>query len=240
MTVSCKDHLDGPKAAIALVDQNKIDKLDSEVMPIPESSLYQELGLLTREIHESIKNFADDDRLVALARDEIPDAKERLNLIVSMTEDAAHRSMSIAEETVSMMLDFKTQTQQFSEQWQKFRNTEPSKQNLADLNVSLDRFLETVGNQSQDVCGKMTEIMLAQDYQDITGQIIRKVVIMVQDVEEKLLRLVTITGKELQTENSAEADSGEIAVGPQLPSASRDKVAKSQEDVDDLLASLGF
>jgi chemotaxis protein CheZ len=84
-----------------------------------------------------------------------------------------------------------------------------------------------------------TDIMMAQDYQDITGQMIKQVVSVVQEIEEKLVRLVVIFGYNSET-TKAEAKNGEKTHGPQLTGVDQDKVATSQSNVDDLLASLGF
>ena len=108
------------------------------------------------------------------------------------------------------------------------------------LNDDLDRFLEAIGDESRAIHGKMTEIMLAQDYQDITGQMIKQVVTMVQEIEEKLVRLVTISGGGADRAEGRKEKNADQAEGPQLPSASSSEVAQSQGDVDDLLASLGF
>ena len=227
-------------AAMESGDNERIDELVSELTTLRESSLYQELGMLTREIHDTIRSFASDDRIAALAQEEIPDAKERLNYIVTKTDEAAHRTMTGAEETVSMIDTFNQRAEVMRDRWRQFRNRELSKQEFVVLNDDLDHFLEAIGDESQAIHGKMTEIMLAQDYQDITGQMIKQVVNMVQEIEEKLVRLVTISGSSVTDAESREDKNAEQGQGPQLPSASRSEVAQSQGDVDDLLASLGF
>ncbi len=232
--------LDDLVGAIETGDKARIDELVSELTTLRESSLYQELGMLTREIHDAINSFASDDRIAELAQEEIPDAKERLNFIVTKTDDAAHRTMTGAEETVSMIDDFNQRAEVMRDRWRRFRNRELSKQEFVVLNDDLDHFLEAIGEESQAIHGKMTEIMLAQDYQDITGQMIKQVVSMVQEIEEKLVRLVTISGAGTGPEESRKAKNAEQGQGPQLPSASNSEVAQSQGDVDDLLASLGF
>ena len=240
LTEQYMDRLDDLTAAMESGDSQAINALVSELTTLRETSLYQELGMLTREIHDTIRSFADDDRLASLAQDEIPDAKERLQLIVTKTDEAAHRTMAGAEETVSMIDAFSARAQAMRERWRRFRKRELSKQEFVVLYQDLDHFLEVIDDESQAIHGKMTEIMLAQDYQDITGQMIKQVVSMVQEIEERLVRLVTISGGAVDGGQTSEAPRGETAEGPQLPSASRDKVAQSQGDVDDLLASLGF
>lgn len=220
-------------------DRTRIDELVAELTTLRESALYRELGMLTREIHDTINSFACDDRIAKLARDEIPDAKERLNFIVAKTDEAAHRTMTGAEETASLIDDFNDRAQRMRERWRQSRNRQLSKQEFVVLNADLDQFLEAIGNESEAIHGKMTEIMLVQDYQDITGQMIRQVVAMVQGIEEKLVRLVAISGAGTAAVGRRPVN-GATAEGPQLPSADRNEVAQSQGDVDDLLASLGF
>ena len=227
-------------AAMESGDGERIDELVAELTTLRESSLYQELGMLTREIHDSINAFAGDERIAEIAQEDIPDAKERLNFIVSKTDEAAHRTMNGAEETVSLIDSFNERAQVMHDRWQKFRNRELSKQEFVVLNEDLGHFLETIGDESQAIHGKMTEIMLAQDYQDITGQMIKQVVTMVQEIEEKLVRLVTISGAGVEPPAQKKSTEADQAQGPQLPTAAKSEVAQSQGDVDDLLASLGF
>jgi chemotaxis protein CheZ len=219
-------------------DEAKISDIVGELTTLRESSLYQELGSLTREIHDSIRNFGNDERIAELATEGIPDAKERLNFIVTKTGEAAHRTMTVAEETMEVMDNFSDKADSMRERWIQFRNRELSKDEFIQLSDEITQFFEAAEQESATVNSKMTEIMLAQDYQDITGQMIKQV------VEEKLVRLVAISGlgdvspaekKEVSTVSDCEK-----AEGPQLPTADKEVVATSQGDVDDLLASLGF
>ena len=220
-------------------DEARIHELVGELTTLRESALYQELGKLTRDIHDSINAFGNDERIAELAKETIPDAKERLNFIVTKTDEAAHKTMEGAEATMLSMDGFSDKARALQARWGKFRNRELSKEEFITLNDDINAFLTSFGDGAQDINSKMTDIMLAQDYQDITGQMIKQVVAMVQEIEEKLVRLVTISGA-WTTEVVVEASSGEVAEGPQLPTADKSKVATSQDDVDDLLASLGF
>ncbi len=240
MTDQYMDRLGNLSSAIESGNKERADELVSELTTLRESYLFQQLGMLTREIHDTINSFANDDRIAELAQEDIPDAKERLEFIVTKTDDAAHRTMCGAEETVSMIDAIDQRAQSMHDRWRQFRNRELSKQDFVELSHDLDKFLDAIGDESRAIHGKMTEIMLAQDYQDITGQMIKQVVRMVQEVEEKLVRLVTISGCAEVKIGDQKPDQNDVAEGPQLPSANKDGVAHSQNDVDDLLASLGF
>jgi|TARA_B110000211_G_C14063173_1_gene546538 chemotaxis protein CheZ len=225
-------------------DEAQISEIVGELTTLRESSLYQELGMLTREIHDAMSTFGNDERIAQLATEDIPDAKERLNFIVTKTDEAAHRTMTVAEETMEVMDSFSGKADAIRERWAQFRNRELSKDDFIQLSNEITQFFDSVEPESATVNSKMTEIMLAQDYQDITGQMIKQVVVMVKEVEEKLVRLVAISGlgdvSLTKKEVISKSSDGEKAEGPQLPTADKEVVASSQGDVDDLLASLGF
>lgn len=220
-------------------NDNSADRLIGELTTMRESSLFQELGKLTREIHESINSFSDDDRVVELTEEEIPEAKERLNFIISKTDEAAHRTMEGAEAAMQVVDTFNEQADDIRQRWNQFRSSELSKSEFLTLSEDLDTFLSSISGKSDEVKAKMTDIMMAQDYQDLTGQMIRQVITMVQEIEEKLVRLVAISGAQMG-DKSKKSDDGSMAHGPQLPTADKQEVAHNQDDVDDLLASLGF
>jgi len=233
------DRLQGLNKAIADKNTNEVNRLVGELTTLRESSLFQELGKLTREIHESINSFSDDDRVAELAEHEIPDATERLNFIVEKTNEAAHKTMNGAEETMEVVGDFSDHAKLIKNRWDQFRNRELSKDEFVALSDDIDEFMISIPVETSKINTSMTDIMLAQDYQDLTGQMIKQVITMVKEVEEKLVRLVAISGASLKDSKDQPKD-GSKAHGPQLPSASKEDVATNQDDVDDLLASLGF
>ena len=228
-------------SALEQNDHDKANQLIGELTTLRESSLFQELGKLTREIHDSINAFSEDDRVAELASEEIPDAKERLSFIVSKTDDAAHRTMSDAEQTVDIVNAFNEQAQDLHQRWKQFKTQQMSKADFLALSDDIDQFFGSIEGESVKVKEKMTDIMMAQDYQDLTGQMIKQVTNMVQEIEEKLVRLVAITGSRIsEVKEKDEHKDGTMAHGPQLPTADKAEVATNQDEVDDLLASLGF
>ncbi len=220
-------------------NHDSANNLIGELTTLRESSLFQELGKLTREIHESINAFSHDERVAELAEEDIPDAKERLNYIVTKTNEAAHRTMEGAESAMDVVNAFNVQADSIKTRWSQFRTKELSKQDFLSLSDDMDKFFLSIDEESNKVKSAMTDIMMAQDYQDLTGQMIKQVITMVQEVEEKLVRLVAISGTS-QTKKSEKEVDGSKAHGPQLPTSDKQDVANDQGDVDDLLASLGF
>lgn len=211
-----------------------------------ESDLFTEMGKLTRELHDSIRNFKLDSRIVTLAEEEIPDAKERLSYVITMTEQAAHRTLTAVEVSIPLAEKIKKQSDELSEKWHRFRNRDLSVEEFRELSTELDQFLPEVSSDSKSLNSSLSDVMMAQDYQDLTGQIIRQVITMVQDVEEGLVDLIRISSKSrpaAQKQDKPEVADGERdieAEGPQVPSKKTEAYVQGQDDVDDLLSSLGF
>lgn len=230
--------------AIDSKDEETISDIVADLTTLRKSTLYQELGMLTRDIHDSISSFGNNERISQLAKEDIPDAKKRLNFIVTKTDEAAHRTMTAAEKTITVIDNLSVKAYTMRERWTQLRNRKLSKGESIFLSDEIIEFFESVELQSSIVNSQMIDIMLAQDYQDITGQMIKQVVTMVKEIEEKLVRLVAISGSAdvppAVKKDWAKTHNGEKAEGPQLPNADKEIVASSQGDVDDLLKSLGF
>lgn len=233
-------------AAVEQGDAQTADGIVDELTHLRETELFQQLGQLTRDLHEAIKSFKLDTRLSDIAANDIPDARERLNYVITMTEQAAHRTLGIIEEAMPLTDELRDQASDLGERWRAFRRRELSADEFRTLSRDIDGFLGRVRLSASDLHSKLSEALMAQDYQDITGQVIRRVIGLVEEVEENLVQMVALSGKARGEESRRTADKpretketdmrGE---GPQLPGKG-DDVVKGQDDVDDLLSSLGF
>ena len=109
------------------------------------------------------------------------------------------------------------------------------------LCIDIDLLLKTTDKESVRMHDLMTDVLMAQDFQDLTGQVIRKVIDLVREVEDSLIGMLTAFG--LSSEGSSEPSKPKVGdnlvEGPIVNAAQRDVVA-DQDDVDDLLSSLGF
>ncbi|BCU08207.1 protein phosphatase CheZ [Allochromatium tepidum] len=213
-----------------------------------ERELFEELGKLTRDLHEALNSFRGDSRLIDLTRDKIPDAKERLNYVVSMTEQATHRTLNALDESMPIAESLHERSATLHEQWSRFRNRELSVDEFRELARELDDFLTRSGQETERLKSLMSEILMAQDYQDLTGQIIRRVIRLVQEVEENLVGLIRLSsarmdlprvGKPVVEEPDSTDTRGHGPIVPNTQDAVAD-VVSSQDDVDALLSSLGF
>ena len=202
-------------------------------------ALFLEVGRLTRELHDAINGFLLDARISEMTNVEIPDAKERLSYVITMTEQSANRTLTAVEQSIPLIEKIERQSKDLSEQWENLRSRLLNKEDFRGLSVELSGFLKNTGADAGELHSNMSEVLMAQDFQDLTGQIIRKVITLVHDVEEKLVMLVRITGGKMEDPNQKKEEKPELA-GPAIPGLDQGDQVTNQDDVDDLLSSLGF
>ncbi len=196
--------------------------------------LYTEVGHLTRELHDTMNSFLEDAQLAEIAHVDIPDASERLRYVITTTEQAAHATLSAVEAGLPLVDDLKEQAVTLLERW---RQTPEDGAPLSGRDGELEAFLEQVRTNTTTLHARMSEVLIAQGFQDITGQIIRKVIDLVQNLEVKLVELIRLSGHAPSAGNSRSVE--ELA-GPAVPGVAQGEMITDQDDVDDLLSSLGF
>ncbi|WXL24493.1 protein phosphatase CheZ [Ectopseudomonas mendocina] len=227
-------------------------QLIHELNKARDRGLYHEVGKLTRELHNSIVNFQIDPRVpYATEISQITDATERLNYVVTMTENAANRTMDLVEESAPVLNDIADEAKSLSEDWGRFMRREMNAEGFRDLAKRVDQFLARSVRDNHTVSSNLNDILLAQDYQDLTGQVIKRVTQLVTEVEQNLLKLVIMASQvdqfagiehnyELLRAEQEQLKKPSQGEGPQINADKREDVASSQDDVDDLLSSLGF
>ena len=246
------------KHARELVDSLEKGKFGDAVQLIHELNqtrdrgLYQEVGKLTRELHSSIVNFHIDPNMPRAEEvSQITDAAERLAYVVKLTEAAANRTMDLVENSTPLVNGLGNEAKALSADWGRFMRREVGAEEFRELARRVDSFLTRSEADNNVVSANLTDILLAQDYQDLTGQVIKRVTQLVTDVESNLLKLVLMASQvdrfagiehdraALLAENNSQKNltKGE---GPQIHADKRDDVVSGQDDVDDLLSSLGF
>ena len=217
-------------------EEDAIEIID-ELTTIRETELYQDMGKLTRELHDAISNFGIDDSINVMAEHDIPDARERLNFVITKTDEAANRTLEAVEESIPICNTLNDQALELHASWQKFTNRELSADEFRQLSRDINDFFVSTYEIAK-VKDHLTEVLLAQEYQDLTGQIIKKVINLVGEVEDKLVGLIQITGApQIATEKVDDAASLD---GPVVPGLEHKDTVSGQDEVDDLLSSLGF
>ena len=173
------------------------------------------------------------------------DASDRLAYVVQMTGQAANRTMDLVEESMPVANAMRDEATALRDEWQRLRRREMQPAEFRELYGRIDNFFVSLTQDADTIYSSLSEILLAQDFQDLTGQVIQRVTTLVKDVEEQMLSLVVmashvdkLTGTVHQIEGRAV--SAEQGVGPPMKAEEREDVVSGQNDVDDLLSSLGF
>lgn len=221
-------------------DENGAREVLDELTRIRETELYQEMGKLTRELHDSLMAFGKDDQLISLAKEEIPDARSRLRHVIKMTDDAANRTLSAVEESLPICEEVTSKSSDLHEKWRRFIQRDMNVQEFRELSLLIDKFLEGNTDQVKDLRTKLNEILMAQDFQDLTSQIIKRVIGLVEQVEDNLVNLVRLSGGSIKVDfEKTKGDHSIEATGPAVPGVDNN-IVSGQDEVDELLSSLGF
>lgn len=173
-----------------------------------EQRLFRALGLLARDLHDAVRRLGGD-----LAQEGVPgsvaDARQHLQDVLEMSSQAAHRTLDFAER-------MRPQADALAEQAGAVLG-----------GASAEDHVRTLATQAQSFAGAcrdgLADFVVAQSWQDLSGQRIKKVVNFISSVENSLLELVSLTGALAQ---------GEAIAGPV-------KVT-SQDEADRLLSEFGF
>jgi len=203
--------------------------------PVTQEATYNRLGQMVRKLHDSMRELGYDKGLEETAR-KIPDARERLAYIAQMTEQAASRVLNATDIALPVQNELEHQARQMGARWDKMFANQLSVDEFKALAADSRSFFAAAPGKLDITNAQLREIMMAQDFQDITGQVIKKVVELVQGVETQLLQVLI---EVMPEEKKAEAPVN-LMNGPVISAAGRTDVVTSQAQVDDLLESLGF
>ncbi len=190
--------------------------------------VHQKLGMLTRQLHDSLKQLGYADAIKGTV-EELPDAKSRLSYIARLTGEAAEKVLNRVELA-------KAQQDLIAAEAQRIADMIVKDPVGAVARGHVLNFVHAVQKNSRDVDHHLTEIMMAQDFHDLTGQVITRVVALTSTIEEQLVRLL------IETAPAAPivAEPPKVLHGPVVDPEGNQDVVTDQSQVDDLLASLGF
>ena len=195
--------------------------------------VFNEIGHLTRALHDSLRELGYDKNLQKAAS-AIPDARDRLNYIATMTQAAAERVLNATEAAQPVVEKIESGAKNLAGEWQKLFDNKLDVEQFKQLAMQTHAYLVEVPRQTRQTNANLTEIMMAQDFQDLTGQVIKKVMDVTQNLEAQLLALLVH-----HAPPSVKLDPS-LLNGPVVNAAGRTDVVTSQAQVDDLLESLGF
>lgn len=190
--------------------------------------MFQKLGSITRQLHDALKELGYTDKLKGTV-DQLPDAQSRLSYIARLTGEAADKVLNHVELG-------KTEQGLIAERGRQLADTISRVPALAKAMPELMEWTNDIITTSEQTDARLTDIMMAQDFHDLTGQVIARVVQLAGTIEEQLLGLL------LQSAPSGQPgqDHAYELAGPVVDGEGRTDVVNDQQQVDDLLASLGF
>lgn len=197
-----------------------------------ETEVFDRLGTLVRSLHDALREIGAE-KVLTEAASEFPSARERLLHIGRLTEKAANTVLTRVEETSPVQDALADAAQVLSAEIEAANQAAQVPPNLAPLLARVAGFLVQARASSDATRGALSDMMMAQDFQDLTGQLIKKVVALLENTEKDLLRLL-IDAAPPGTISEVKKD--EVLAGPGAPGSE----ALQQLDVDDLLADLGF
>lgn len=208
------------------------DLLKDGVTPF---QIHQQIGALTRQLHDSLNGLGLADKVKEWSG-ELPDAKSRLSYIAKLTGEAAEKVLNRVDQAKAEHDHIASETRRIGELITKDPVGAVARGHVMN-------FINDVEISSRKVDGHLTEIMMAQDFHDLTGQVIAKVVNLAATIEEQLLLLLVQTAPQdsaiHKTSQPAESQ-GPALAGPVVEGQAFTEVVTDQSQVDDLLASLGF
>lgn len=220
-------NVDRLRFARELVDALESGDTDAEntavhaILGLHEKRLHTNLSRIASDLREALSASQYDDQLSRLALSELPDAQQRLNRVIELTEAAADTSLTAVETALPLAKNIRA--------------------SLSDADaiingVQSENVLAALVADSEQIEKCLADILMAQGFQDITGQIIRRIVKLVGDLEG-CLSSFAIQGVEMaqEDEKNAALNAGK---GPAVRGI--DNALEHQDDVDDLLGQLGI
>jgi chemotaxis protein CheZ len=207
--------------------------------------LNPELKRLTADAQSALRRFRERARLEVLADQEVPDARRRLAHVVKLTEEAAHRTLDLVDQCSPLVERMSLESAQLLEEWGLHGS-----RRLAVETMWPERATETFERAVRDtalVRRYLSQMLLAQGYQDLSGQIINAVIRLVTELEQVLGQLVALANGEdtrrmpalkLEQTQPQPALAAEPAAGPRVPGVGASKFVDDQGDIDALIASV--
>jgi len=205
--------------ALSAHEYDRMENIVEQLIKATDSDLFKEIGKITRKLHDSLEEFKSSigNGLQKLTNTDVPNAVDNLQFVINKTEEAANKTMGIVERYFEESIDF-------SKHVEEIKGHEESVNYLRSFKDSMDN--------------DMTIILTAQQFQDITGQTIKKVIDLVNNVEVELLRLITKFGMLIKVNS----DLTVVGAGQNKTFENEVKSAEkvTQSDVEALLNDFDF
>lgn len=235
--------LEQARELVSALEQGNIADANQLVEAVAQDiqhELFDSVGKLTRQFHDSFTEMSIDERFSSLVNMSIPDAQERLEYVVKMTSEAANKTMDAVDECLPLAQKHQNTVRDIQPSWERLKDCKIKVGEFKTLRDKLDAYFAESVNDADELNAKLNDIVLAQGYQDLTGQVLQKISEMVKNVEEDLINLLKLFGHYEKKEPVEKVENCIEADGPMVPASKKHDVVSGQDDVDDLLSSLGF
>lgn len=205
-----------------------------------DDGVWTQLRKLTADLSGALERFQLDSRLVDLAEKEVPDAKQRLDHVLKMTDEAAHKTMDLVEQSGPLAGQIAKEAETLAALWTQFRARQIAPEDFQAMLGKMDGFLAMARNNAEGVRKNLAEVLMTQGYQDLSGQIIRGVIKLVGEVETALGELVHMATGEIERAKTPDQYRESRGYGPAVPGVDHGVVVNGQQDIDALLSGLGI
>jgi chemotaxis protein CheZ len=207
---------------------DELDRLAPQMAAGASPEVFHQLGLITRQLHDTLTQLGVMPKLQQAA-DGLPDARSRLSYIAQKTGDAANKVLNLVDQA-------KAEHQRISSETRRIAASIVADPVKAVASGAVMNFVGDVESSTERIDQHLTDIMMAQDFHDLTGQVVAKVVSLASELEDSLVKLLVQAAPPEQAQKVESA----VLAGPVVSYEGRTDVVANQGEVDDLLASLGF
>jgi chemotaxis protein CheZ len=216
---------ESPKPAVALNAANEEHT----------GKVINQIGQMARTLHDTLRELGLNKE-IEKAASSIPDARDRLNYVATLTQQAAERVLNATDAAQPIQEKLEVEAHRLSHQWELLFQKKLDVNQFRDLVTQTHAYLYEVPKQTKATNAYLLDIMMAQDFQDLTGQVIKKIIEVTQHMEQQLLSMLL---ENAPPTVKAEFQTG-LLNGPVINAKGRTDVLTNQDQVDDLLESLGF
>lgn len=214
---------------------------------VDDEKLLERIGKIARLLHNNICELGDDkDKRLQETNKQIIDIHERLRYVLTKTQSAAETTLSAIENIKPIQSNLSVNATLLTQEWQeliKLENSSYSNKNLAKFSNLLSKtvsYLEDVPKQTEIANDYLLTVILAQDFQDLTSQVIKKIFHLLQLIESELIQVLLDNSTSTNpTATNNISSPNDLLNGPAINSQKNPEVLSSQTDVDNFLASLG-
>lgn len=211
---------------------------DCNTEKVVQERVFNRIGSMARSLHDTLGELGSQKhKLIQHVVTALPDAKDRLDYVANLTEQAACKVLNATDIAVPIVEDLGLTSKDFGKRWDKAFNNELTTEEFKKLAEETKEFFNSEMPKKITLTREqLIEIMMAQDFQDLTGQVIKKIFTLAQELESGLMSvLLEVVPDKKKTDEVAN-----LMNGPVVNPEGRNDVVVNQAQVDDLLDSLGF